>query len=202
MDCYSDQEFVVEKNTLNEDLEWIKYCKDCDEWNDEIIEEEEKEQEYKILYPTQLFPTEVRDEQMIIMKNKISLKKKIGPVKTLCKNFGKKCTFSNCRSAHTWKDVDYCSTCKINYSNNFYSGNCHRRHAKETLDNYFIRRNFKPKHYKVDEFSFKFFESPDEEFLKNLLNVSKNINVKQVNFEFVNKPITLEDYLETRQEQL
>lgn len=207
---YSDEqneEFI----DLNSNLEWLDYLERCESWKEKIEEDNlneeyiESEKPLRILKPTFL-NNDYENNSLIVIGNISSPKKtksfkyknQFQPKKILCNSvlLDKPCEIKNCRENHNFKNILFCrGNCdKITNENNFYFGNCNKRHSKETFINFILRK--KLKFGTVQDIRLEFFERPNSEFLKKILTlVKENKNISNLTIGFCQKSITLKDFL-------
>lgn len=197
-------------NNYSED--WNNYLNDCDEWNREDFEYENtlfvNKKKPRVIIPQFLDEDDFGEEnKFTILKVNLYKKKKSNnnkptfrynnaKIKIFCnsiiKDSGiKTCKRSTCKFAHKFTDIEFCNNeCGIEYENNFYTGNCNKRHFRETLYNFVVRKKISLVNFITAEFPF--YEKPDSIFLQNLLEICKKINFREVRIKIVKKPEILE----------
>lgn len=198
------------ESNFKNDPEWLKFDKDCEEYKydfTDITEEVSDEEEYYVRYPInhKLIVPE-KSNQMVIL-GYVSPQKKTKSFKysyNSKKNFifcnsliddKIKCNSLKCKLPHTFNEIPFCnSNCKrITYNNNFYSGNCNKRHNMETLENFLIRKNIKMAGLKRADLGF--FEKPSSELVKDILLRAKKLNFTDVKINIIPKKITFSEFL-------
>lgn len=211
------EEMMVEEifEEFEEDSEeYQKYLNDIEEWFEDVIETiEEPAKQYKVLRPVlkpikNFSPCEEND--MVIIgsvtnvskKIKTSFKYNVFNKNIFCNSLKGKSKCNGCKYAHTFTDIPYCiGKCgRIILENNFYFGNCNKRHSQETLENFLIRKGIQLN--TVREADFKIFDHPSKEFVREILERAKSLKFTSVSFTLINRSQNLEEFLEkNRQEQ-
>lgn len=208
-DDFSEMDFV----DFKKDPQWIEFNRDCEEYNLDIENEDDIEYEYNpyqyVRYPiidNTVDLNEKYKENMVIL-GCVSPKKKNKSFKysyNSKKNFGifclsvtkknTKCN-KNCKLPHNFNEIPFCnSKCnRITLENNFYSGNCNKRHNMETVDNFMIRKHVKLND--INDITLEFFERPSSELIKELLTISKKLHINNITIKIVTKKITLDEFM-------
>lgn len=215
----NDEDDCLIYQDIHDNPEWKKFLSDCAEWATEVYETSDVFEEVygpfkqlKTRKPCNIINKSLEyDYEMILIgktivrrngekkksfkyniygmnKNifcKTVLVSKSDDVKKICK----------CKMPHSFKEIPYCnSNCKkITYENNFYTGNCNKRHFKETVHNFVFRNNIILK--ESDNACFDFYEIPSVEFIQNLLNKCKKLKFKEVKVKIVPKPKTFTEFM-------
>lgn len=205
--CFSNEE-------IRDNPEWKKFLSDCEDWATEVYETtnvfDDSFKHSKTRKPCNLNKSlDYKTEMILIGKTfmrsaekkksfkyniyginknifcKTVLFSKSEDIKTICK----------CKLPHSFQDVPYCnSKCtKITYENNFYTGNCNKRHYRENVHNFVLRKNIILKDN--SDACFEFYEIPSAEFIQDLLNKCKKLKFKEVKVKIVLKPKTLTEFL-------
>lgn len=214
-----DTEYILEnelENTFEEvfvDSEWLDYLKRCDEWNEEMEDDDLNKEiiitpkKYKIRKPCFLNEeVELENDFYIIGKVKSpkkpksfkynSFKKTHEKQKIICDSVLqlKPCEIKNCKEIHEFSKIPYCKgLCeKITFNNNYYKGSCIKRHYKETFENFVIRKQLKTK---LENISLSFYERPSDELLYDILVSVNKLNIKSLEISLCKKPKTLSDFL-------
>lgn len=198
-------------------IDWNRYLEDCEEWHDEISCDDYCFFE-SIFGPTNFIRTPPvnlpinkdddedsdNDREMISLgvfkilnKKQKSFKQQSTNRNIFCNSIinsnAKKCNNKNCKSAHKFVDVAYCAgKCgRITLQNNFYRGNCSKRHHRETIENFLIRKGICLT--KISSATLRCYEKPDLKFMKYILESCKKINITEVTVKIVPKQKTLSD---------
>lgn len=219
MEFENNNEFVEEnnENSVNDDKdpEWEKYCKECDEY----FEENESDFDYvnEIITKKNLYP-----ELVLIKKGKnitdkkpnmIILGKLQTPLKKINKSFkylnvknstifcstitddDKYCKKDNCKYLHNFRELPFCrGKCgKIMITENYYEGNCSKRHSEENFDNFLLRKNINISTKK--DYELRFYTRPSNELVKKIIQDCKSKLINSVSIKIVEKPKTLNEFL-------
>ena len=220
-DTFNDEEDCVsDLDSINDNLEWKKFLSDCEDWTTEVSDTEDvfdnSLKHLGVRKPCNLNKSHNYNYEMILIGKTITKngeKKKSFKynIYGINKNiFCKTVLFSSntnniqnickCKLPHSFQDILYCnSNCtKITYENNFYTGNCNKRHFKETVHNFVLRKNITLKD--SGNACFEFYEIPSAEFIKDLLTKCKTLKFKEVKVKIVPKPKTLTEFLKEKSE--
>lgn len=189
--------------------EYQKYLADLEEWFDDVIENiEEPPKQPKIWKPIKNFSFS-EDDNMVIIGSVTSISKKIKTSfkynvfnkNIFCNSLKGKSKCNGCKYAHVFTDLPYCiGKCgRITIENNFYFGNCNKRHSHETLENFLIRKGIQLN--SVKEADFKIFDHPTKEFVSEILERAKSLKFTSVTFSLINKSQNLEEFLEKNHQE-
>lgn len=219
----ADEEYYYEdedSSLLSDNEEWLKYLADCEEWSEETIVENDDFVEVSQMKRMAIHKPFILDEDNFYDENSMI---SLGMINTrekkkksfkynynksnkhiFCssllntKNDNKKCFGDSCKNPHKFSEILYChGKCgKITYENNFYTGNCNKRHLKETLENFVLRKNIKLKSCKTAEFCF--YDKPTSEFIIELLVQAKSLLFEEIKIRIIPRPKTMEDFLKDR----
>lgn len=212
---------VFEVESLEDNEQWKQFLLDCDEWNKEPVEEEPYypfEKIYTNSKPHFYIPSndsysedEDTYDNMIVLgkitkipKKKQSFKYHVGSSKNImcgslqAGNKKGECNNVKCKYAHKFTDIPFCyGKCgHITHENNFYSGNCNKRHCNETIDNFVLRKNIQLNDIK--KIVLYFFERPNSELVESILYKASKIMVSEVKLKIRPPTDTLEEYFASR----
>lgn len=196
---------------LYSDNEWLDFVKRCDEWDEEIEEDDLNKEiiitpkKYKIYKPVFLEEDNISNDFYIIGKVKSPKKSKSFKYNSYVKTQAKRkiicesvlqskiCDIKNCKEIHDFNKIGYCKGfCgKITLSNNYYKGSCIKRHYKETFENFILRKNLKTN---IKNISLYFYEKPDADLLFEILSSVKKLNIQSLEIAMCKKPKTLIDF--------
>lgn len=205
---YDDNEsFIFDKNE-----EWLKYLRDCDEYNEKYEEcidlysfNNAKPKPEAFLIDQSNVDKDSQYEMFILGRIKAPIcKKKSFKYTNIKSNIfctslltNKKCT-TNCKYVHNFQDIPFChgkcSKITINYEF-FYTGTCTKRHVNETLDNYVFRKSVK---LLKNNLTFSFFEKPNIEHVSEILKVCKKLGYLNVTFTIKSRQKTIDDFYSTK----
>lgn len=206
--------FDAEESYYSEDdaSEWEAYVQHCKEYDESDVDNFESEESDKEVSPVFVHgPIKEAgnvEYDMIVLGENFKQEKKKKSFKyygingmIFCSSFAKfnkKCEKSKCKYAHSYDEISTCDgKCKrIEFSNNYYSGNCNKRHKKETFVNFMFRKSIRITG--VESADFEFYERPSESFVQNFLETAKKLKISKINFEIVKPPTTLQEFFDSK----
>lgn len=190
---------------ITTDPDWVDYLKNCEEYDFIEPTNENKIWKQKIVShrAINIDCGECKDEMIILGKikkpetpKKKSFKFVLKNASVFCKNFlnDEQCNLKFCKYIHDFEKLDYCKgKCgRVFYENNFYSGNCSKRHSRETIQNYLFRKELKS--ILLKNVNFDLYEKPSIEFLETFIPLCKSLNIESAKIRIVKPRRTLEDF--------
>lgn len=199
-----------------EKTEFKKYSTACDDWEEEMYDQiyyDEIPLKKSSLYPPtpldnyQYFePLEESESPMFtlgtVLKTKEKRPKKISfkfankPIGTFCLsliNEKKKCP-PKCTSVHDFQQITFCGNeCgRVKLNNGLYTGVCNKKHSRETLDNYLLRKGIKL--INKNNISLQLYEKPTDEQLRFIITTCKTLKYKVIDIEVVPRPLDISDF--------
>lgn len=216
MSCEYENEHFSEDEFENES-DWETFLKNCQSYDESDYEDCNFSEETEDLYFPKIPPGPVCEignvnYDMIVLGETFKQEKKKKSFKysgingqLFCSSFAKfdkKCTKPKCKYSHSFEDIPLCdSKCKrIEFENNYYTGNCNKKHKKETLVNFSFRKNIRLCSVKTGEF--EFYERPSEDFIKSLLETAKKLKISTIDIKIVNRPTTIDDFFNCKSPEI
>lgn len=213
MESINETVYNAEEITIDFSEGFEEYSKECDTYNDfedlkDYYEPLPLLEQDTVVYPVQLEEEDVYEDEFVVVgrvkrrpqKTKKSFKWAKKPKQSFCNAVinGEACKNKDkCQQYHTFEEVRTCSVVKcdrVEFVNNFYTGTCNNKHLNETGANYVTRLQIKRSPI-AKNFKFMFFERPSTEFARQLLEASKTVGAKTVEFGFTKPTQTLDSFL-------
>jgi hypothetical protein len=139
-----------------------------------------------------------KEEQKLSPKKKKTSFRYPGKIPDIfCENFLKngKCTKENskkCNGIHYFYEIPFCGfECnRVTLENNFYDGACSKKHVRESMDNFLLRKCLKIP--EKNNISVQFYKIPDDEQLRKILKMCKKANYEELEITIISESIPIE----------